>query len=164
MPAECVHVAKVRDDWPDVSEPVCGECESIDGEWVSLRRCLSCGHIGCCDSSPYKHATEHHKETSHPIVRAIQHDQDLVWCYFDEIAMRHKGDEWVEVDFFLEVGFGYMKEHVSNGGQFNVEEDQMVGKGFPLGQWLVEIRRRDAEGELTNAQRAELMKLKGWRD
>lgn len=164
MAVECVHVAKVRDDWPPVADPVCGECEAIEGEWVSLRRCLTCGHIGCCDSSPYRHATEHHKETSHPIVRAIQHDQDWAWCYFDEIAMRCTDGEWSPVDSFLEIGFGYMKEYLAQGGQFNVEEDQMAGRGFPLGKWLVEIRRRDAEGELTNKQRSELMKLKGWRD
>src|SRR3712207_6578534 len=107
--AQCVHVAKVRDDWPIESDPSCPECVTLGAEWVSLRRCLTCGHVGCCDSSPHKHATEHHRETSHPIVRALMHDQDWVWCYFDEIAMRCEDNEWTEVDFFLEVGFGYMK-------------------------------------------------------
>ena len=44
--------------------------------WVSLRRCLTCGHVGCCDSSPGLHATAHHKETGHPMVETLQPGQD----------------------------------------------------------------------------------------
>jgi uncharacterized UBP type Zn finger protein len=53
--------------------------------WVHLRRCLSCGHIGCCGSSSGKHATAHYKETDHPVVASFEPGEDWRWCYIDNI-------------------------------------------------------------------------------
>ncbi|HYY43815.1 MAG TPA: UBP-type zinc finger domain-containing protein [Actinomycetota bacterium] len=162
MAVACNHVDDIRDDWPQLDHPVCEDCAKIGGSWVSLRRCLSCGHVGCCDSSPNKHATKHHRATDHPIVRALGHGQDWCWCYFDEISLRRHEDHWDEVDFFFEVGLGYMREHLQEGGGFDVDAGTMTARGFPLGEWAGEMRRRDQAGELTVEQRSELEKLPGW--
>ena len=63
----------------------CAECDAAGGWWVHLRRCVECGHVGCCDSSPNKHATAHHGSTGHPIVRSFEPGEDWFWCYPDEL-------------------------------------------------------------------------------
>jgi hypothetical protein len=160
--APCTHVEQVRNDWPPVADPVCEEC-AREGrtDWVSLRRCLSCGQVGCCDSSPGLHATAHHRETGHPVVRATH--QDWVWCYVDEITLRHVSGGWVEIDLFYESGLAYMRDHIDEGGDANLPEDFVRGKGFPLGAWVAEMRRRHAAGELSADQAASLGQLAGWR-
>jgi hypothetical protein len=55
--------------------------------WVHLRECLICGHVGCCDSSPDRHATAHYHATGHPIVRSFEPGEDWRWCYVDEEEM-----------------------------------------------------------------------------
>ena len=62
----------------------CEECLAMGSRWVHLRLCLTCGHVGCCDSSPNKHATKHAGETDHPIVRSFEPGEDWRWCYVDE--------------------------------------------------------------------------------
>lgn len=62
----------------------CEECLANGGRWVHLRLCLSCGHVGCCDSSPGTHATAHFRETGHPVMRSFQPGEDWRWCYVDE--------------------------------------------------------------------------------
>ncbi len=57
-------------------------------EWVHLRMCQTCGHIGCCDNSIGKHATAHHQDTGHPIIRSAEPGEDWSWCYVDEVMMR----------------------------------------------------------------------------
>ena len=64
----------------------CEECLKLGARWVHLRLCLTCGHVGCCDSSKNKHATKHFHETKHPLVRSIEPGEAWVWCYVDAIA------------------------------------------------------------------------------
>ena len=64
----------------------CEECLKTGGRWLHLRLCLTCGHVGCCDSSPNRHATAHHHATSHAIIRSMEPGEDWGWCYVDEIA------------------------------------------------------------------------------
>jgi Zn-finger in ubiquitin-hydrolases and other protein len=64
----------------------CADCLAIGGSWVHLRMCQSCGHIGCCDSSPNRHATGHARRTAHPIVRSAEPGEDWSWCYVDQVA------------------------------------------------------------------------------
>ena len=64
----------------------CEECIPLGWEWVELRACLTCGHVGCCDSSRGTHATAHHKETSHPVMQTAQPGDDWRWCYLDEVT------------------------------------------------------------------------------
>jgi uncharacterized UBP type Zn finger protein len=82
MQTECTHQEQIRDVTP--SAQGCEDCLRTGGRWVHLRICLSCGHVGCCDSSPNKHATAHHKESSHPIVQSFERGEDWRWCYVDK--------------------------------------------------------------------------------
>jgi uncharacterized UBP type Zn finger protein len=53
-------------------------------EWVHLRLCLTCGHVGCCDSSPGKHATGHYHASEHPVIRSFEPGEDWGYCYVDD--------------------------------------------------------------------------------
>jgi len=84
MAVECKHLDQIR-----ITEPgkrLCEDCVKIGDRWVHLRLCLSCGHVGCCDSSKNKHATKHYHATGHPLVRSIEPGEAWVWCYVDEIT------------------------------------------------------------------------------
>ncbi|HYL73687.1 MAG TPA: UBP-type zinc finger domain-containing protein [Bryobacteraceae bacterium] len=65
----------------------CEECLKLGDAWVHLRACLSCGHVGCCDSSKNKHATKHFHVTHHPVVQSMEPGEDWMWCYVDEVFM-----------------------------------------------------------------------------
>ena len=65
----------------------CEDCLASGGKWLHLRICLTCGHVGCCDDSPNRHATAHHHATSHPIIRSLEPGEDWCWCYVDEVAL-----------------------------------------------------------------------------
>ena len=71
----------------------CPECLAAGDGWVHLRICLACGHVGCCDSSPNRHASAHHAETGHPIIRSIQPGENWSWCFEDELGMIIPGIE-----------------------------------------------------------------------
>jgi uncharacterized UBP type Zn finger protein len=79
----CQHIDTVQDLQP--SHHVCEDCIKTGDTWVHLRICLTCGHIGCCDTSKNRHATKHFRGTKHPIVRSIEPGEDWGWCYFDNI-------------------------------------------------------------------------------
>lgn len=80
----CTHLDSIQDVVP--SGDGCQECLATGGRWVHLRVCQSCGHVGCCDSSPGTHATRHHGETGHPIIRSYEPGEEWFWCYPDELA------------------------------------------------------------------------------
>jgi uncharacterized UBP type Zn finger protein len=80
--AACKHLNQIRDVTP--SADGCEDCLKIGASWVHLRLCLECGHVGCCDSSPNRHATKHFHQTKHPIVRSFEPGEDWRWCYIDE--------------------------------------------------------------------------------
>jgi uncharacterized UBP type Zn finger protein len=63
----------------------CEECLKLGGSWVHLRLCLTCGHVGCCDSSKNKHATKHFHATKHPVIRSFEPGEKWRWCYVDEL-------------------------------------------------------------------------------
>jgi hypothetical protein len=83
MTAFCTHLDQVCDVEPRTSRG-CEECLRINGWWVHLRLCLGCGHVGCCDDSPNRHATKHFHATRHPIMKSIEPGEDWGWCYVDE--------------------------------------------------------------------------------
>ncbi|MEO8043175.1 MAG: low temperature requirement protein A, partial [Acidobacteriota bacterium] len=62
----------------------CEECVKNNYKWVHLRLCLECGHVGCCDSSRYKHATKHYHKTEHAIMSSLEDGESWAWCYTDE--------------------------------------------------------------------------------
>ncbi|MHA6792201.1 UBP-type zinc finger domain-containing protein [Pseudonocardia bannensis] len=85
----CVHT--VACDAPDWTEPApdspsgCADCEALGARvWAHLRLCLTCGHVACCDSSPYRHATGHFRSTQHPVIRSYEPGPSWRWCYVDE--------------------------------------------------------------------------------
>jgi uncharacterized UBP type Zn finger protein len=80
---ECEHLDQIRDVTP--SSPGCDECLAVGDTWVHLRMCLSCGHVGCCDSSKNKHASKHFKASNHALIQSAQPDEDWRWCYIDEV-------------------------------------------------------------------------------
>ncbi|MDP9866813.1 MULTISPECIES: ubiquitin carboxyl-terminal hydrolase 14 [Streptosporangium] len=80
----CEHIAEAQNQPPRTPEG-CEECLSVGMRWVHLRECLSCGHVGCCDSSPGKHATAHYKESGHPVVASFEPGEDWRWCYVDNV-------------------------------------------------------------------------------
>ena len=84
MPQSCTHLGQIKDVIPRTPEG-CEECLKMGGEWVHLRLCMSCGHVGCCDQSPNKHATAHFHHSHHPIIRSFEPGEDWGWCYVDEI-------------------------------------------------------------------------------
>jgi uncharacterized UBP type Zn finger protein len=79
----CEHVSEVRDVTPRTPNG-CEECLKIGSRWVHLRLCRTCGHVGCCDSSPNKHATKHFHATRHPIMTSFEKGENWSWCYVDE--------------------------------------------------------------------------------
>ncbi len=79
---KCAHLGQIKKVKP--SAKGCEECLRMGDNWVELRLCLICGHVGCCDSSKNKHATNHFHATKHPIIQSLQPGSDWRWCYVDE--------------------------------------------------------------------------------
>jgi uncharacterized UBP type Zn finger protein len=82
----CSHLDQVRSVEPNTPQG-CEECLKTGGWWVHLRLCLTCGHVGCCDSSPSKHATKHFRSSRHPLVKSFERGEDWAWCYVDEMML-----------------------------------------------------------------------------
>ena len=84
--AACSHLDQVLLLEP--SEPVtgCEQCLAMGSTWVHLRMCHTCGMIGCCDSSPNRHASRHAHEVGHPIARSVEPGEDWSWCFVDEMG------------------------------------------------------------------------------
>jgi uncharacterized UBP type Zn finger protein len=78
----CRHLDQVREVSPRTSG--CEECLKSGDSWVQLRMCLTCGHVGCCDSSKNRHATRHYRETQHALMQSAEPGQTWRWCYVDE--------------------------------------------------------------------------------
>mgnify|MGYP000901267876 CR=1 FL=1 len=92
MATSCDHLDLAREVTP--SSNGCEDCLRIGGTWVHLRICMTCGHVGCCDSSPAKHATAHwHDKPDHPLVRSFEPGEDWWWCYTDQLAFDVPGAE-----------------------------------------------------------------------
>ena len=83
---ECTHLDQVHDVRPRTPAG-CEECLQTDSEWVHLRLCLGCGHVGCCDNSPNKHATGHYQQTHEPLIQSFEPGEDWGWCYVDELFL-----------------------------------------------------------------------------
>ena len=83
--AACKHQDQIRDVQPRTAG--CEECLRSGERWVSLRLCLECGHVGCCDSSKNRHATGHFGATGHPIMRSMEPGERWKWCYVDRVML-----------------------------------------------------------------------------
>lgn len=78
----CKHFTSLKRVEPKTPDG-CEECLESGDEWVHLRKCLVCGHIGCCDQSKNKHATKHFKKTKHAVIQSFEPGETWKWCYVD---------------------------------------------------------------------------------
>ena len=88
--AACTHTDSIKLPRPseaDKAGGVCPECVKIGSTWVHLRQCLTCGHVGCCDSSPNTHARKHFESAGHPIIASFQPGEDWTYCYIDDVML-----------------------------------------------------------------------------
>lgn len=84
--AGCSHLYQIALTTLPDPLPGCEECLKKGDHWVHLRMCMTCGKIGCCDSSPKRHASRHARKAGHPIVRSAEPGEDWSWCYVDEVG------------------------------------------------------------------------------
>jgi Zn-finger in ubiquitin-hydrolases and other protein len=86
MSATCTHLDRIEIIQLPADIAGCEDCLKTGSTWVHLRMCQTCGHIGCCDSSPNRHATAHARTEDHPIVRSAEPGEAWSWCYVDEVG------------------------------------------------------------------------------
>ena len=90
MAHSCTHLGLIAEVTP--SSPGCEDClAGGHHDWVHLRVCQECGHVGCCDSSPRRHATAHFHGSSHPIIRSYEPGEDWYYCYVDDVMFELDG-------------------------------------------------------------------------
>jgi len=87
MSQTCTHLDTIEITQLPESVDGCEDCLREGGKWLHLRICLGCGHVGCCDNSPGKHATAHFHATEHPIIRSLEPGEEWSWCYVDDLGM-----------------------------------------------------------------------------
>ena len=87
MSPACTHPVPVPPVAPRTPDG-CEECLATGSSWVHLRLCRTCGHVGCCDSSPNRHATAHFHATEHPVVSSLEPGETWSWCYVDEVFLQ----------------------------------------------------------------------------
>ena len=90
-PSPCTHLDQVEVRQLPAEVAGCEDCLKIGGRWVHLRMCMICGHVGCCDNSPNRHATAHFHATEHPIIRSYEPGEDWWWCYDDDLMFEVEG-------------------------------------------------------------------------
>jgi uncharacterized UBP type Zn finger protein len=84
--AACTHLDTITVLAPEGQVAGCEECLKVAGRWVHLRMCQSCGKVGCCDSSPNKHASAHFAESQHPVMRSLERGENWSYCFVDDVA------------------------------------------------------------------------------
>jgi len=88
--ATCTHLDQITDPTP--SSAGCEDCLAAGRrDWVHLRVCQTCGHVGCCDNSPGRHSTGHWRAVAHPVIRSYEPGEDWYWCFPDEIVFELQG-------------------------------------------------------------------------
>ena len=85
MKRPCGHIKNANENTKPNTPEGCEECLKTGDEWVHLRLCLECGHVGCCDNSKNKHATKHFHATEHPVIKSFEPGESWKWCYVDEV-------------------------------------------------------------------------------
>ncbi len=85
-PSKCTHLDQIRAVTPRTPGG-CEDCLKTGSQWVHLRLCLSCGHVGCCDSSQNRHARKHAHDTGHPIIRSFEPGENWRWCFIDDVEV-----------------------------------------------------------------------------
>ncbi len=83
----CKHLQEAKTAVTPKTPNGCEECLNTGDEWLHLRLCLICGHVGCCDSSKNKHATKHFHATKHPVIKSFKQGEDWKYCYIDDLLV-----------------------------------------------------------------------------
>lgn len=162
MTPPCEHLAQVN-DVSAADERACEECVRDGTQWVHLRLCRTCGHMGCCDNSPEHHATSHFRLSGHPIMRSTEPGENWTWCFICERTYRDAPDGgFVEVDLYTEAGIHFARAFAAAGGALPPAPDARSPEGFPLGDWARHVREQRRSDELSPADRAAIDALPGW--
>jgi len=82
----CTHLDQVAIHTLPESVEGCEDCLASGGKWLHLRICLACGRVGCCDSSPGRHASAHARAADHPLIRSLEPGEVWGWCFADELG------------------------------------------------------------------------------
>jgi uncharacterized UBP type Zn finger protein len=86
---QCTHLDQIDVERPE-QVAGCEECLAIGGRWLHLRVCRTCGKVGCCDSSPNRHASAHARDSKHPIITSVQPGEYWSYCYVDDVMFELK--------------------------------------------------------------------------
>jgi Zn-finger in ubiquitin-hydrolases and other protein. len=87
MAESCSHLGSITVTELPESSDGCEDCLREGGQWVHLRICLECGHVGCCDSSPNRHASKHAEAEGHALIRSLEPGEEWSFCFVDDLAM-----------------------------------------------------------------------------
>jgi uncharacterized UBP type Zn finger protein len=87
MASPCTHLDQIEITRLPESVDGCEDCLLTGDPWLHLRICLHCGHVGCCDDSPNRHASAHAQGTGHALIRSLEPREEWSWCFVDEVAM-----------------------------------------------------------------------------
>src|SRR5207249_375806 len=135
----CAHRNRVRRVSP--ASTGCEECSKLGERWVRLRMCLTCGHVGCCDSSRGRHATAHFEATGHPLMRSVEPGETWAWCYVDrqgfetaEVALEdppaHEADQLESARPFVDALY---REFLGRGIEYFFPEARLEMLGAAAG-------------------------------
>ena len=161
MTPPCVHLELVRDVQAE-NERICEDCVREGTRWHHLRLCRTCGHMGCCDNSPRRHARAHADTEGHPIMRSTEPGDDWTWCFVDQRAYRDQEGGFRPADLYLEGGVAFARAHLRAGGSLPVPREFRTPEGFPLGEWIGYATGQHAAGEVGPEDEAALAGLPGW--
>ena len=135
MPDGCPHERQVQEVKP--SARGCEECLKIGSPWLHLRLCRTCGHVGCCDDSPNRHATAHYHATRHPVIEGYDPPEGWGWCYIDEVFLDlsdRATPQWGPIPRYYRAASGL------------VGEARIPVAATPLGRAVEEVPQRDEIG------------------
>jgi hypothetical protein len=85
--AKCTHLDTITVTQLPAEVAGCEDCLREGGKWLHLRICLNCGHVGCCDDSPHRHARAHFHATGHPIIEGYDPPEGWGWCFVDKVML-----------------------------------------------------------------------------
>ena len=158
----CQHVLGLQ--LPPDPGDVCEDCAPLGATWVSLRQCMACGHVGCCDSSPNRHARAHFEGAGHPVMRSAMPGDDWWFCFPDELTVRQEPDgSVVPIDLWWEAGLSSVKRVLAEQPAADLSAGARAANGFPVGDWAEQQRQAHTAGSLPPERVDALEGLPGWR-
>jgi hypothetical protein len=143
----CQHVVGLQP--PPRPGDICQDCAPLGATWVSLRQCMACGHVGCCDSSPNRHARAHFEGVGHPVIRSAMPGDNWWFCFPDELTVRPEPDgRIVPLDLWWEAGIASVRRLLAEQPTAELTAEARTANGFPVGEWAEQQRQAHAAGTL----------------